>query len=101
LSGIAGWIGILGILVQILLMIGLDSIHAQPSPVIFFYQNFDVTNSTHKALATLNFFSIWQAAVVGIGLQKWSNKSIIMPMIVSFGVWILIAGLTLLMGVSG
>jgi hypothetical protein len=101
LSGIATWIGVLGIFLQMLMMIGLDSIYAQPNAAIFFYQNFDITNSTHKALATLNFFNIWQTIVIGIGLQKWSNKSITLPMIVSFAVWLLIAGLMLLLGFGG
>ena len=74
LSGIATWIGVLGIFFQTLMMIGLDSIYAQPNPAIFFYQNFDITNSTHKALATINFFGIWQTIIIGIGLKKWSNK---------------------------
>jgi hypothetical protein len=100
LSGIATWIGVLGIFIQMLMMIGLNSIFAQPNAAIFFYQSFDITNSTHKALATLNFFSIWQTIVIGIGLQKWSNKSYTLPMIVSFVVWLLIVGLTLLLGLG-
>ena len=101
LSGIATWIGVLGIFIQMLMMIGLDSIYAQPNAAIFFFQNFDITNSTHKALAMLNFFSIWQTIVIGIGLQKWSNKSFALPMIISFGVWLLITGSTLLLGFAG
>ena len=101
LSGIATWIGVLGIFIQMLMMIGLDSIYAQPNAAIFFFQNFDITNSTHKALATLNFFSIWQMIVIGIGLQKWSNKSLLLPMVVSFAVWLLITGSMLLMGFAG
>jgi hypothetical protein len=101
LSGIATWIGILGILFQMLLMIGLDSIYAGPNAAIFIYQSYDITNSMHKALATLNFFSIWQTIVVGIGLQKWGTKSLMLPMIVAFVAWLLIVGLTLLLGFGG
>jgi len=101
LSGVATWIGILGIVLQMLMMIGLDSIHAAPNAAIFFYQNFDMTNSIHKALAALNFFSIWQTIVVGIGLQKWGTKSLTLPMIVSFSAWLLIIGFTLLLGLGG
>jgi uncharacterized paraquat-inducible protein A len=100
LSGIATWIGVLGIFIQALMMVGLDSIYAQPSASIFFFQNFDITNSTHKALATLNFFSIWQTIVIGIGLQKWGNKSLTLPMIVSFAVWLIFIGLMLLLGIG-
>ena len=101
LSGIATWIGVLGIFIQMLMMIGLDSIYAGPNAAIFFFQNFDITNSTHKALAMLNFFSIWQTIVMGIGLQKWSNKNIALPMIISFAVWLLITGSMHLLGFAG
>jgi hypothetical protein len=101
LSGIATWIGVLGIVLQMLMMIGLDSIYAQPNAAIFFYQNFDITNSLHKTLAALNFFSIWQTIVIGIGLQQWSKKTLLLPMVVSFAVWLLITGLTLSMGFAG
>jgi hypothetical protein len=101
LCGIATWIGVLGVFIQTLMMIGLDSIYAQPNAAIFFFQNFDITNSTHKALAMINFFGIWQTIVIGIGLQKWSNKGITLPMIISFIVWMLIIGLMLLLGFGG
>ena len=101
LSGIATWISVLGIFLQMLMMIGLDSIYAQPNAAIFFYQNFDITNSVHKTLAALNIFSIWQTIVIGIGLQQWSKKSLLLPMIVSFAVWLLITGLTFWMGFGG
>ena len=101
LSGIASWIGVLGIFLQMLMMVGLDSIYAQPNAAIFFFQNFDITNSTHKILAMLNFFTIWQTIIIGIGLQKWSNKSLTLPMIVSFAVWLILAGLMFWMGLGG
>ncbi|MCX6120836.1 MAG: hypothetical protein NTX44_04395 [Ignavibacteriales bacterium] len=101
LSGIATWIGVLGIFIQMLMMIGLNSIFAQPNAVIFFYQSFDITNSTHKALAMVNFFSIWQTIVIGIGLQKWSGKGLALPMIISFAAWLLIIGMMLLLGLGG
>jgi hypothetical protein len=101
LSGIASWIGILGVLVQALMMVGLDSIFAQPNLVIFFYQSFDITNSTHKALAMVNFFTIWQTIVIGIGLQKWSKKGLALPMIISFAVWLILIGITLSLGFGG
>jgi hypothetical protein len=100
LSGIPMWIGTLGILLQILMMIGLNSIYAQPSLSIFFYNSFDPLNSTHKFLAMINFFSIWQTIVIGIGLQKWCNKGIVFAMIISFVVWFITLGLMSLMGIG-
>ncbi len=101
LSGIATWIGALGIIIQTIMMVGLNSIYAQPSLALFFYNNFDPLNSTHKLLAMINFFSVWQTIVIGIGLSKWSDKGITLAMIVSFVVWFLTLALMYSMGIAG
>ena len=101
LNGIASWIGVLGIILQILMMIGLNSIYAVPGLSIFFYTSFDPLNTTHKILAMINFFSVWQTIIIAIGLQKWSEKGITAPMIVSFAVWIITLALMYLMGITG
>ena len=101
LSGIASWISVLGVFVQALMMVGLNSIYAHPSLSIFIYQSFDITNSTHKVLSLMNFFSIWQTIVIGIGLQKWSQKGMAMPMVISFAAWLLIVVLMLVLGFAG
>jgi hypothetical protein len=101
LNGITSWIGILGIILQILMMVGLNSIYAVPSLSIFFYTTFDPLNSIHKILAMMNFFAIWQTIIIAIGLQKWSDKGITTPLIISFVVWLITVGLMYLLGFGG
>jgi hypothetical protein len=101
LTGIASWIGAFGVLIQMLLMIGLNSIYAQPGLSLFIYSTFDPSNSLHKILAMINFFSIWQTVIVGIGLNKWSEKGMTMAMIVSFVIWLLTLALMYGLGFGG
>jgi hypothetical protein len=99
--GIVNWIGILGIIVSILMMLGLNSIYASPSLSLFVYQNFDMSNSGHKILALINFFGIWQTIVIGIALQKFSEKSTGLCIAVSVIAWIIILGISYLLGLGG
>ena len=101
LSGIAMWVGALGILVQIFMMVGLNSIYARPAFSILFLNSFDPLNTTHKVSALLDFFGIWQTIVIGIGLHKWSNKGLAPAMAVSFVVWALTLGMMYLLGFAG
>jgi hypothetical protein len=101
LSGIATWIGALGVLLQIFMMVGLNSIYARPAFSIFFLNSFDPMNTVHKLLAMVDFLAIWQTIVIGIGLQKWSGKSLTLALTASFVVWLLVLGLTYLMGFAG
>jgi hypothetical protein len=99
--GIVNWIGILGIIVSILLMLALNSIYAQPSLALLVYQNFDISNSSHKIMALINFFGIWQTIVIGIALQKFSAKSTGLCIAVSVIAWIIILGISYLLGLGG
>ncbi len=96
--GIVSWIGVLGILASILFMLALNSIYAQPNLAIFIYQNYDITNSMHKILSLVNFFGIWQSALIGIALWKWSGKSLALCMCISFVIWIITLAITYLLG---
>lgn len=73
--GIASWIGILGAIITLMMMVGMSSLHAQPSGALLVMSNYDVTNNLHKLLNALNIFSIWQALIIGLGLAKLSEKS--------------------------
>jgi len=85
--GIATWIGIAGGIVTILMMVGLGSLHGNPSGSLLVMSQYDTANHLHKLLSTLNIFSIWQAAVIGIGIAKLSGKSIGTGMGISFALW--------------
>ncbi len=87
--GSASWVGILGSIVTLLMMIGLGSMYAQPGGSLFVMSSFDPGNTLHKLLAAVNIFGLWQTAVVGIGLAKFSGKSNGMGLGVAYGLWIL------------
>ena len=85
--GIASWIGVVGGIITILMMVGIGSMHANPSGSLFVMSNFDPTNHLHKLLSSLNIFSIWQTAVVGFGIAKFSGKSVGTSVGIAFALW--------------
>ena len=95
-------IGILGSIVTVLMMYALDSIHATPGGSLLLMGSFDPHNIGHNLLASLNVFTLWQTAVVGIGLAKISGKSNGVAMGTAFGLWALYTLATSLIGwISG
>jgi hypothetical protein len=100
LYGISMWIGVLGGIITLLMIVGFNSLGASPSAVLAVIGNYDATNDTHKLLSALNIFSIWQAAIVGIGLSKFSGKSAGTGMAVAFALWILWVAVSILLGLA-
>lgn len=93
--GLSSVIGIVGTLVAILMMNMMDSIYAQPGGAFFLMDSFDKDNFAHNMIASLNIFTIWQVAVVGMGLSAVSGKKTGQGMMLAFGlwiVWVLVAG---------
>ena len=86
--GISTWIGALGAVVTLMMMIGLNTMYASPSASLAVLSTYDFSSHTHKFLSALNVFSIWQTAVLGLGLAKLSDKSTGMAMGLVFGLWI-------------
>jgi len=87
--GISCWIGLLGGIVTLLMIIGLNSIYASPGAGLAVYASFDPLSTTHKILASLNIFSVWQAIVIGIGLGKLADKSSTFGIGVALALWVL------------
>jgi hypothetical protein len=100
LYGIASWIGVLGGVITVLMMVGLGSMAATPSGALAFLGSFDPTNKLHMLFASLNIFSIWQTAVIGIGLSKFSDKQTGAGMGVAFALWIVWVALSILLGIA-
>jgi hypothetical protein len=98
--GIASWIGVLGGIITVLMMVGLGSMAATPSGSLALLGSFDPTNKMHMLLASLNIFSIWQAAVIGIGLSKFSDKQTGAGLGVAFALWILWVVFSILLGIA-
>ena len=100
LYGIASWIGVLGGIISVLMMVGLGSMAATPSGALALLGSFDPTDKLHMLFASLNIFSIWQTAVIGIGLSKLSDKQTGAGMGVAFALWIIWVALSILIGIA-
>lgn len=74
LYGASAWIGIVGAIVTLLMMVGVGSMYASPSAALAVLSEFKPTDTTHRLLSSLNIFSIWQFVVLGIGLARYSQK---------------------------
>ena len=98
--GMASWIGVLGGIITVLMMVGIGSMAATPSGALALLGSFDPTNKLHTLLASLNIFSIWQTAVIGIGLSKLSDKQTGAGMGVAFALWIIWVALSILLGIA-
>ena len=85
--GISSWIGVLGGIITILMMIGLGSMYANPSGSLLVMSDFDPTNHLHKLLSALNIFTIWQTAIIGFGITKFSEKPSSSGLSLAFALW--------------
>lgn len=87
--GISSWIGIVGSLIGLLLVLALGSIYAQPAASIIFYDSFDATQNFHRVLSAINFFSLWQTIVLGIALAKLSERPLFHGIALTTILWLL------------
>jgi hypothetical protein len=88
LYGAAGWIGILGAIVTLLMMVGLGSMYAAPSAALAVLSEFKPTDTMHRLLSSFNIFSLWQFYVLGVGLAKYGQKSIGVGVGAAAALWI-------------
>ena len=100
LYGISSWIGVLGGIITLLLIVGLNSLAASPSAVLAVLGNYEATNDFHKVLSALNIFSIWQTAIIGIGLSKFSGKPAGTGIAVACGLWVLWIAVSIFLGLA-
>ncbi len=96
--GLSGWIGILGGIITLLMVIAMGSLYASPSAALAVLSNYNPTDNTHKILSALNIFSIWQAVVIGIGMGKIAGKSTGLGMGIAFGLWVVWVAITVFLG---
>lgn len=88
LWGSSMWIGLLGGIVTVLLLYAYNTMYASPSAALAVLSSYSPKNSMHRLLSSLNVFSVWQMIFVGIGLSKFSGKSLGVGIGVSFALWI-------------
>ena len=93
-------IGWLGAVVTLLLMYVFDSLYASPGAALAVLSSYDSHNTVHKILSQLNIFSLWETAIIGIGLSKISGKSAGMGMGVSYGLWALWSIIAVTLGIG-
>lgn len=86
--GLSSLIGILSAIVTLIMMHLFDSVRATPGASLLLMNNFDYQSFAHKVIASLNILTIWQTAVVGIGMAKVSNKPTGTGMGFAFGLWL-------------
>lgn len=85
-AGLSLMIGALGALVTLLLVCIKGNLLANLGPSLFI-NNLDQTNKVHLSLAAINLMSLWQIAVLSIGLGKLSGTGWLKPAIWLFGIW--------------
>jgi hypothetical protein len=85
--GLASMIGFLGSIITLVTINVMNSLYATPGPALAIIDSFDPANTTHKLLAALNVFTLWQVAVLGIGIAKVSGKSTGTGIGVTFILW--------------
>ena len=98
--GMSAWVGVLGALITTLLIVGMNSLYASPSAALAVLSDYDPTNDMHKYMSAANAFSIWQAAVLGIGLSKLSGKGTGAGMGVAFGLWLVWVVISVSLGIA-
>jgi hypothetical protein len=86
--GLTNFIALLGGIITAIMMIGMDKFSASPSAALFVGE-FSASNSWHKMAATLNIFSLWQLAVIGIGLARLFEKETTKVLVLVFALWLL------------
>lgn len=98
IAGLTMFITCLESIVTTLLMFAMDSIFATPSLGLF-VTDFDIQNKLHAALAKVNIFTIWDLAVVSIGLSKLFQRDLPKVLVLVFALWVVWSVFTVLMGI--
>ncbi|MFI5251475.1 MAG: YIP1 family protein [Bacteroidota bacterium] len=88
--GLTTFIAFLGGVVTILMMHIFLSIYATPGAWLALMQSYDRHNPVHNVINAINIFTLWQVALVGVGLSKSSGKPTGNGMAVAFGLWAIV-----------
>jgi len=98
--GTSAWVGILGAVITVLMILGMNSMYASPSAGLAVLSEYDPTNHTHRFLTSLNIFSVWQVLVIGLGLSKLSGKGLGMSLGVAFVLWLIWVPASIFLGLT-
>lgn len=100
LYGLSAWIGVLGSVVTLLMILATGSLFTTPSAALAVMGSYDPLKSSHRLLTAINVFSIWQVIVVGIGVSKFSGKSVGAGIGIAFALWILWLAVAVPLGIT-
>ena len=98
--GLASWIGIVGGVVTLAMMLGMNSIYATPSAALAIYDSFDSVNTTHRFLRALDVFGAWQAVVAGFGISKVAGKDGMTGVAVAVVLWLIWVAASVSLGLA-
>ncbi len=87
LYGLASLIGVVGTVISLITMHLFDSIHATASGSLLL-STFNPAEFSHRLLAAITLFGIWQTAVVGIGVAKIAGKPTGTTVLLVYGLWL-------------
>lgn len=85
-AGLSGMIACLGAIVTTLLAVAQGKLGVTLGPALFL-QNFDPLNKTHQLLAAVNVMTLWQIAVLALGLAKLSRASFARAAVLLYVLW--------------
>jgi hypothetical protein len=86
-AGIAGMIGVLGMIVTMLLQVNFSNPAASPS-LAFVAGDFDAKKPGHMLLAAIDLFQIWQMLVLASALARLAGAAFLRGAFVMLGFWI-------------
>ena len=98
LYGLLSLIGFVGGVVAMIMILGLNTLYASPSAALAVLGNYDRHNTLHNLLASLNVFTLWETAIIGMGLAKFSKRPAMHGMGLVFALWAIWAVFSSLMG---
>lgn len=88
ITGISGWIMIVGTIVSILLSVLLSRLDGGLHLGLF--TQMSSTDKTYSLLRSVDLFTLWNLFAISIGLGTLSGKKGVMPAIWVFGIWVLV-----------
>ena len=89
IAGLTTVILVLETVVTLLLVLATDDGSARPA-LSLLVGKFNPASKAHQALAAMNLFHLWMAAVLSIGLAKLSEVSVGQAAVWVFGYWIVL-----------
>ncbi len=97
--GIATWIGVLGTVITMGTVLGMNSMFATPSLGLLFADSYNPLDTMHKFASAINIFSVWQALVTGIGISVLAGKPTGNGIVIALVLWAIWVGIGVPLGI--